>query len=190
MSEGIGFLEGEDEEGHERSAGECRSSLIVSERREEGPERGIISSGDLTLGDTISCIGGRSVEWFYNRSQITAFPDSCLTSRISVARVFEAVRGISQPLPAGSAHQRFGCSGLFLPVTVNDDLHLGGKRKQDSPSYVAASMATGELSKYHNCIFISAHVHSLPSPTKIALCTSLPPIKTWFLAAQRRGGRY
>ena len=113
MSEGIGFLEGEDEEGHERSAGKCRSSLIVSERREEGPERGIISSGDLTLGGTMSCIGGGSVGWFYNPSQINAFQDSWLTG-ISVARVF-AVQIVSRPLPAGSAYQDLAARGRFRP---------------------------------------------------------------------------
>ena len=59
MNEGTGWLEGEDGEGHRRSEGECRSSLIrESEGREVGPEGVTSSSGDLALCGTMSCIGG------------------------------------------------------------------------------------------------------------------------------------
>jgi len=68
VNEEIGWLEGGDGEGHQRSEGECRSSLTrESGRRESGPERGDGSSGEPALCGTMSCIGGKSEGWFYKR---------------------------------------------------------------------------------------------------------------------------
>ena len=59
MNEEIGCREGEEGEGHRRSEGECRSSLIKgSEGEEVGPEGVVGSSGDLAQCGTMSCIGG------------------------------------------------------------------------------------------------------------------------------------